>query len=388
MHRGAAEERRPGPGAAVLHVLASLDYVLIAAVAGLVGLGLWIVSTVTRDDVRGDPSFFTTRQGLAVGVGTVALVSLAMINPEVLRRLRWPIYAAAVASLVIVLFASPVRGTNRWIELGFFNLQPSEFTKVAMAIFFAGALATGLRGSPEGKRTLYALALATPPIVLIFVEPDFGSTFVIGVALLAAIFFAGARWLTIGFLLAVATAVAVTLLWVLPSNDVQLLKPYQIDRLVGFLEPDLDPSGTTYNVNQSITAVGAGGLTGRGSDGASQTTSLFLPEHATDFVFSSFAEQRGFVGALALLLLYAVVVWRGIRIIAIAPSRFTAVLAGTLVAAFLFQVVVNLGMTMGIAPVVGLPLPFISYGGSSMVATLAAIGILLSIHARGKMAGR
>jgi rod shape determining protein RodA len=369
-----------------MQVIASFDYVLIAAVAGLVALGLWIVNGVTRDDVRGDPAFFVTRQGLAAGIGMVALVVLSLMNPEILRRLRWPLYVTSLTTLVIVLLVPPIRGTNRWIDLGFFNLQPSEFTKIVMTIVAASLFAEGLRGSREFRRTATALVLAVAPAVLIFVEPDFGTAFVIGVILVATVFFAGARWLTIGMLLSIGVAIAVAVLWVLPSNDVQLLKPYQVDRLVGFLDPDIDPGGTTYNVNQSITAVGAGGLTGRGSEGASQTSSRFLPEHATDFVFSSFAEQRGFVGGLALLILYAIIVWRGTRIIAIAPSRFTAILAGGLVAGFFFQVVVNLGMTMGVAPVVGLPLPFVSYGGSSMVVSLAIVGILLSIHARGKMA--
>ena len=190
----------------------------------------------------------------------------------------------------------------------------------------------------------------------------------------------------LGSIAAVAAAVVAGLIWILPANDVDILRPYQVDRLSGFLDPSSDPAGSTYNVNQSITAIGSGGLTGRGSEDATQTSSFFLPEHATDFVFSSAAEQHGFVGALALLLLYAVVVWRGIRIISIAPSLFSALLAGALIASLICQVAINVGMTMGIAPVVGIPLPFVSYGGSSMVASLAMIGVLMAIHVRGRMA--
>jgi rod shape determining protein RodA len=174
----------------------------------------------------------------------------------------------------------------------------------------------------------------------------------------------------------------------LPKVGVELLEPYQKERLTGFTNPDLDPSGTTYNVTQSITAIGSGGLDGRGVDGATQTRLDYLPEHATDFVFASFAEQRGFLGAALLLGLYLLVVWRALRVITVARDAFGAIAAGGIVFAFLFQVFVNVGMTMGIAPVTGIPLPFVTVGGSSMVVNLLAVGVLLSIHARGVHRGR
>ena len=185
----------------------------------------------------------------------------------------------------------------------------------------------------------------------------------------------------------VDAGLAVALLWGLPAAGIQVLRPYQVDRLVGFLDPDSDPSGSTYNITQSITAVGAGGLDGRGVAGSTQTNLNYLPEHATDFIFASLAEQRGFLGASILLLLYALVVWRGIKVVAVADSLFSASVAGAIVGAFLFQVVLNIGMTIGIAPITGIPLPFISYGGSSMITSLAMIGVLQAIHARGRLAG-
>ena len=230
------------------------------------------------------------------------------------------------------------------------------------------------------------LAAAAPVALLVFVEPDFGTALAMGVIVTAAVFFGGAPWRVIGTLGVLALGVALAVLWLLPANGVTVLKPYQEDRLVGFLDPASDPSGSTYNVNQSITAVGAGGLTGRGPEEASQTAGFYLPEHATDFVFSSLAEQRGFLGAGLLLLLYGLLIWRGARIVGMAPSLFQMVLAGSIVAVLLFQIVVNVGMTMGIAPVVGIPLPFLSYGGSSMLASLAMVGVLLAIHAQGRLA--
>jgi rod shape determining protein RodA len=162
-----------------------------------------------------------------------------------------------------------------------------------------------------------------------------------------------------------------------------VLQPYQVKRITGFLHPDSDPSGATYNIAQSKVAVGAGGFDGRGVAGATQTNLSYLPEHATDFVFASFAEQRGFFGTTILLLLYLLVVWRGLRIVTVARDLFSAIVAGGIVVAFLFQIYVNVGMTMGIAPITGIPLPFVSVGGSSMIANLAAMGVLLSIHVRG-----
>jgi rod shape determining protein RodA len=167
-----------------------------------------------------------------------------------------------------------------------------------------------------------------------------------------------------------------------------VLKGYQKARLIGFLHSDKDPSGTTYNVTQSITAVGSGGATGRGVAGATQTSLKFLPEHATDFAFASLAEQKGFLGAAFLLMLYLLVVWRGLKVVASARDAFSAIAAGGIVFAFLFQILVNVGMTIGIAPVTGIPLPMVSVGGSSMIANLLAIGILQAIHVRGRGRGR
>jgi rod shape determining protein RodA len=373
------------PLATAAHYIFQLDLVLLAVVGGLVAYGLWIVNTVTVDDIPGDPSFFIARQSLAAGLGGIALITLASINPDVLRRLRVPLYLTTAALLVVVLLSAPIRESRRWLDLGFFNFQPSELAKVALALVVASLVASGGTDGLGWRRVGVVLAVSAPLGLLVFVEPDFGTSLVLAVVVVAGLFFAGARWrilLTLGLLTA---AVALAVLWLLPSNGVAVLKPYQEDRLLGFLDPSSDPTGSTYNVNQSITAVGAGGLTGRGTEGASQTTGFYLPEHATDFVFSSLAEQRGFVGAALLLLLYGAFVWRGARIMGMAPNMFQMVLAGCIVSVFLFQIVVNVGMTMGIAPVVGLPLPFVSYGGSSMLASLAMVGVLLAIHAQGRL---
>ena len=176
--------------------------------------------------------------------------------------------------------------------------------------------------------------------------------------------------------------------WLLPASGVNVLKPYQQKRITGFLHPGTDPRGSTYNQTQSVTAVGSGGTSGRGVSGATQTSLNYLPEHATDFAFASLAEQRGFLGAGFLLMLYLLVVWRGLKAVAVARDAFSAIAAAGIVFALLFQIFVNVGMTIGIAPVTGIPLPMISVGGSSMVANLLAIGVLQAIYARGRGRGR
>ena len=221
-------------------------------------------------------------------------------------------------------------------------------------------------------------------MVLVFMQPDLGPRSCTRPRSPPCCSSPGVRWLHLGLLLGAAALLVGSVLWFLPASGIDVLKPYQTARLTGFTNPDSDPSGLTYNVNQSITAVGAGGLEGRGVTEASQTRFDYLPEHATDFVFASFAEQRGFFGASILLLLYLLVVWRGLRVVTVAGDLYGAVVAGGIVFAFLFQVFVNVGMTMGIAPVTGIPLPFVTVGGSSMVANLVAVGILQAIHARGR----
>ena len=224
-------------------------------------------------------------------------------------------------------------------------------------------------------------------MILVFLQPDLGTALVYSAALAAVLLVAGVRWLHLAVLAARAPSWSPPCSGSSPQLGVEVLKPYQTARLTGFANPDVDPSGLTYNVTQSITAIGAGGLDGRGVREASQTRLDYLPEHATDFVFASFAEQRGFFGAAILLLLYLLVVWRGLRVITLAGDLYGAVVAAGIVFGFLFQVFVNVGMTMGIAPVTGIPLAFVSVGGSSMVANLVAIGLLQSIHARGQLLG-
>lgn len=381
-----ASEGRKRVGADVGETLRNLDYLLLAAVAALVAYGLWIVRTVTVDDVEGDPGYFVRRQAIYVAVGAVALAVTAWLDPERLRRVRHVLFAASVVMIALVLaVGEDIRGSKRWIDLSFFQFQASELGKVALILFLAGFLAARGRRIESAWVVLAAVGIALGPAVLVFLEPDFGSAIVYGFALVGALFFAGVRWLHLGVLAATGIAVALAAVWILPSMGIDVLKPYQVDRLIGFIHPDSDPSGTTYNVNQAVTAVGAGGIDGRGVVGATQTRLDYIPEHHTDFIFASLAEQRGFLGASILLLLYAIMIWRGMRIVGAAASLFQAIVAGAVVTTFLLQLFLNIGMNIGIAPITGITLPLVSYGGSSMIVSLIMVGLLEAVHVRSRL---
>ena len=382
--RAASRARRREEAADVASFVRRLDWVLIASTAALVGYGLWAIAGITRHDVPGDPNYYLTRQIAFAVIGGIGLVAALLINPQ-LYRVRWRfIYGGMVFLIAIVFLAGPIRGSKRWLDLGFFRFQPSEFGKVLLVLALAGFLAERARRLNEWRTTLAVVGLGAVPVFLVFLQPDFGSALVYSAAVGAVLFVAGTPWTHIAALAAATVTAAVLVLGVLPAAGVPILKEYQQQRLTSFLNPARDPGGTTYNITQSKNAIGAGRLDGRGVDNATQTTLNFLPEHHTDFVFASLAEERGFVGAALLLMLYLLVVWRGLRIVALARDPFSAIVAGGIVFAFLFQVFVNVGMTMGIAPITGIPLPFVSVGGSSMIANLIAVGLLLAIHARSR----
>lgn len=371
-------------GAFLRHV----DYLLLLATGALVAYGLWALESVTRNDVPGDPEYYVFRQSIYVAAGALLLVLAAAIDPAAYKRFRVPLYLLVLLLLLAVFaLAEEVRGSKRWIEIGFFNFQPSELGKIVLVIVLAGFVAERRHRTGEWRTTLGVVGIALPLWALVFKEPDFGTSLVYAAVVAGALFFAGTPWRHLATLAVAAGLVAGALLWFLPSAGIEVLEPYQRERLTGFVDPDIDPSGSTYNVNQSITAVGAGGLDGRGVANATQTKFNYLPEHSTDFIFSSLAEQRGFVGASILLLLYALIVWRGIKTVAVARDLFSAVMAGTIVFAILVQLFINVGMTIGIAPVTGIPLPLVSYGGSSLITTMIMVGLLEAIHVRGRLAG-
>jgi rod shape determining protein RodA len=369
----------------LLAVVRSLDWILVVAVAALVVVGLWAVAGITKFQLPNDPTYYLNRQILYACVGAVVLMGAALVDPDLYRRYWRAIFVGtAVVIAFVLLIGHAARGSTRWISVGFFTFQPSEFGKLLFVLAIAGFLSERARSVAAVRTTMRALGLGLIPIVLVFAQPDLGTALVYMAALGAMLFVCGTPWKQLAVLGSLVVLVMVCVLWAGPAVGVNFLKGYQKSRLTCFVHPQKCTVDARYNLEQSIAAVGSGQFHGRGPKNATQTRLNFLPEHGTDFVFASYSEQRGFVGASILLALYLLVLWRALRIVAIARDPYSAIVAGGIVVALLFQIFVNVGMTMGIAPITGIPLPFVSVGGSSMIANLAAMGVLLAIHARGR----
>ena len=382
--RAGVRAEREAP--ALLSIVRSLDWALLLGVAALVVVGLWGVAGITKFAVPHDPNYYLNRQILYACVGGVVLVVAALVDPDMYRRYWRAIFIGTCVVIAFVLLVGhAAHGSTRWISLGFFTFQPSEFGKLLFVLALAGMLAERERLIGSWETTLKVVGLGVVPAVLVFAQPDLGTALVYFAALAAMLFVAGTPWRHLAVRGGAVVIVAVGVLWAAPAVGVDVLKSYQQQRLTCFTHPSTCPVAARYNVENSITAVGSGQIKGRGPNGATQVSLGFLPESQTDFVFAGFAEQRGFVGAALLLGLYLFVLWRGLRVVTVARDLYSAVVAGGIVVALLFQIFVNVGMTMGIAPITGIPLPFVSVGGSSLIANLAAVGVLLAIHARGRV---
>ena len=362
--------------------LRHLDYLLILATAGLIVYGITMIYFATRHDVTGAPFYYVRQQLIAVAVGVVAAVLVSLLDYDIYRRFQWLLYGAAVILLAAVLpLGANIKGATRWFDLGFTSFQPSAAALLLLALSIGAFLADRVELLGSKRVTLIALALVAVPALLVYQEPDFGSATVMVVLTLAMLYFYGTSWAHFAVLAAAGLGAFVVALKVLPLAGVNLIHQYQIDRLFVFINPGEQSDAAGYNVIQSMIAVGSGALTGRG-DMATQTTLDFLPEHHTDFIFAVISERNGFLGASILLVLYALFIWRALRIAILARDMYGSILAGGIGVMVLFQVFINIGMTIGIMPVTGIPLPFISYGGTSMIAFLIFVGLLQSIHLR------
>jgi rod shape determining protein RodA len=350
--------------------LRHLDYLLLLATAGLVVYGVTMIYFATHHDIDGAPFYYVRQQLIAVAVGLLVALVVSVLDYELYRRFQWLLYAVAVLIVVAVLpLGENVNGATRWINLGVTRFQPSAAAVLLLALSIAAFLSDRMELLGSKRITLIVLALAAVPAFFVYREPDFGSAMVIVVLALAMLYFYGTPWTHFAVLGATGITAFVVALKVLPMAGVHLIQQYQIDRLFVFINPGHNAQGTGYNVIQSMIAVGSGALTGRGNM-ATQTTLDFLPEHHTDFIFAVISERNGFLGATVLLVLYALFIWRALRIAILARDMYG------------FQVFVNIGMTIGIMPVTGIPLPFISYGGTAMIAFLILVGLLQAIHLR------
>jgi rod shape determining protein RodA len=362
--------------------LRHLDYILLLAAAGTIAYGVSLVYFATRHDVAGQPLYYVLQQLQAMAVGLVAAIVITILDYELYRRFQWLVYAFAVFIVAVVLpLGEVVNGARRWIDLKVTSFQPSALALLLIALAIGAYLADRMDLLGAKRVTVTALAMAAVPAFLVYQEPDFGSAMVIMALTLGMLYFYGTPWTHFAVLAGGAVGVFVVALKVLPMAGVNLIQQYQVDRLFVFLNAGENPTGSGYNIIQSMIAVGAGALTGRG-DMATQTTLDFLPEHHTDFIFAVLSERNGFLGAVLLLALYGVIIWRCLRIATLSRDMYGSILAGGIGVMILFQVFVNIGMTIGIMPVTGIPLPFVSYGGTAMIVFLMFVGLLQAIHLR------
>ena len=361
-----------------------LDPLLLLATLGLVACSLVALNGATRNDIEGDPRYFVYRQALYAGVGLVLMYGVSRIDYSRLRELRYPTYGLMIGLLLLVLgIAQATRGARSWITLPFFNFQPSEVGKALLVLSLAGFLVDRMRRMGR-QTTARIMLLGLIPTMLVMAEPDLGSAMVYVAGILALLFVAGAPWRHFAALGALFAVSMTLVLVVAPMAGVTVLKPYQVDRLTSFLHPGSNPGEEGYQLQQALTAIGSGEKTGRGVENATQTSLNFLPEHHTDFIFAVVGETYGFVGCALVLSLYALLIWRGLHILTVAKNLYGALLAGGITVMLLFQLFVNIGMNVGIMPITGVTAPLLSFGGSSMLATFLALGLLHSVHAQAR----
>ena len=361
-----------------------LDPLLLLATLGLVAASLIALHGATQNDVDGQPYYYVYRQAAYAAVGLVLMYAVSRLDYSRLRELRYPIYGLLLGILLLVLaIAGVTRGTRAWIELPFFSFQPSELGKVLLIVSLSAFLVDRMRRMGRDT-TARIMLLGLVPTMLVIAEPDLGSSMVYVAGTIAVLFVAGAPWRHFAAL-AVLFAIAFTAVVVAaPMAGVQVLEPYQVDRLTAFLHPSDDPGEEGYQLQQALTAIGSGEKTGRGVDNATQTSLNFLPEHHTDFVFAVVGETYGFAGCALILSLYALLIWRGLHILTVAKNLYGALIAGGITVMLLFQLFVNIGMNVGIMPITGVTAPLLSFGGSSMLSTFLALGLLHSVHAQAR----
>ena len=368
--------------------LAGIDWWLLGAALGVSAFGIYIVRVATEGDIPSDPGYFFTRQVAYVLIGLVALFFAMRLDLEWLSRYVWTLYAVLLAAVGIVLvLGSTARGSTSWIELGPLRLQPSELGKVVMAFVIAVVLVERIKSMEPARLSLMVAGLTAIPAGMVFLQPDLGTALVYAAIALAMLWVAGQPITHFIVVAVVVGTVAVSVLYLLPAVGVNVLQPYQIDRLTAFVNSGSDRSETGYQLEQSKVAIGSGGAFGKGPEGATQTINDFLPEHHTDFVFAVVAETFGFLGAGLLIALYFLIIWRAMVIMRRVPTELERLMAAGITAMLAFQVFVNIGMNVGIMPITGIPLPFMSYGGSHTLTNLVAIGILLRIGRRGAEQG-
>ncbi|MBP2706710.1 rod shape-determining protein RodA [Microbispora sp. RL4-1S] len=370
-------KRAVGPGAAVWR----MDGVLLAAVVALSVIGTLLVWSSTRTWSSAEPTGLAKKHVLNLCIGLALYSVVAVSDYRWLRTYAPVLYGVAILGLLLVItpMGSTINGHHSWIMLGGgFAVQPAELAKPALVVMMARLLARPAEGKdrPRPVDILLCLAVSGVAAILVMMQPDLGTTMVLMAITAGVIVFAGIRkrWVLAGLVLAALAAAAV---W-----SLGLMKPYQVARFTALIDPSSDPRGVGYNSTQALVAIGSGEVFGKGLFHGGQTTGRFVPEQHTDFIFTVAGEELGFVGTVTVVALLGVVLLRGVRIARMCEDRFAALVAGGIVAWMAFQTLVNVGMTIGIMPITGVPLPFVSYGGTATFANMIAVGALQAIHLR------
>ncbi|MBS3908831.1 MAG: rod shape-determining protein RodA [Actinobacteria bacterium] len=363
----------------ILSINKKVDLTVVVTVVLLVAYSIVMVYSATQSNAAtsDDPYFFIKKQVVALAIGIAALLPAALANYNRWRSAYAPLYILNIFMLALVLFIGVEhKGALSWIEVGGFQLQPSEISKVLLIITLAGFFATRKNQLPGVGDALMALAHIGLPLTLVMVQPDLGTALCYIAILVGMMLVAGFPARYFGYI-----AIAGSLL-TLVAVKFNFFKEYQINRLMVFVDPSNDPQGAGYNLLQSKIAIGSGQFSGKGLLSGTQAKLQFLPERHTDFIFSVVGEELGFIGTAFLLVLFFTLIMRGLRTAAYSKNYFGTLLVTGVVSLWLFQMIVNIGMTIGLMPITGIPLPFMSYGNSSLITHLAAVGVLLNVYAR------
>jgi rod shape determining protein RodA len=358
-----------------------LDPLLTLATVGLAICSIVTLGGATRNLIPGQPHYYVDRQATYLIVGLLLMAVISRVDYSRLRHLMYPIYGALMLSILAVLGFGheSALGAQRAIEFPLFSFQASELGKVLLILALSALVVDRSRHLREPSTTGRVMLAALVPAAFVIAQPDLGSGLVYMVIAFTLLFVAGTSWRQLTAIVALVLVSATVVLVAAPAVGVHVLKTFQEERLTAFLHPSSNPQKQGYQQEESKVAIGAGQKTGRGVN-ATQTKLNFVPEDHTDFIFAAVGEQYGFVGAALVLSLYALLIWRTLRMLTMAKDLFGSLVAAGVVAMLMFQVFVNVGMSVGIMPITGVTLPLMSYGGSSVITTLLAVGLLQSIY--------
>ncbi len=377
-------------------LLRNLDWTFLAIIVVLLAVNLVVLSSASRNVVQNDPHYFLKKQLIWVMAGFFIMAFCAWFNYRFFEKIPYLVYGAMVLLLIGVLFMPEQKGAHRWYDLGFMDLQPSELAKIAMIIVFACFLAKKEGEMHRWSNFFLSALIMGLPAFLILIEPDLGTSLVFIAIFLSMLWVGGfpvRRMVILLLILIVLVCFIFGVLYVATDGwqhtpeelPIPLpLEPYQLTRLIIFMNPDMDPLNSGYHIIQSMVAIGSGGLLGKGFGNGSQVQGNFLPEHHTDFIFAAIGEEFGLLGCLVILGLYLLLLSRALKIAMRAKDTLGTLIVTGVVAMFIFQILVNVGMTIGIMPVTGLPLPLLSYGGSGMMVNTMALGLIFSVNLRNR----